>query len=39
MSGANQNINIAIDVMGSEFAPDSELNGIVEFQEQEKNKK
>jgi len=38
MSGANQNINIAIDVMGSEFAPDSELNGIVEFQEQENNK-
>ncbi len=38
MSGANQNINIAIDVMGSELAPDSELNGIIEFQEQEKNR-
>jgi len=38
MSGAKQNINIAIDVMGSEFAPDSELNGIVEFYEQNNEK-
>lgn len=39
MSGANQNINIAIDVMGSEFAPDSELNGIIEFSQQNSNRK
>lgn len=31
MSGAKQNISIAIDIMGSDFAPESEIKGTLEF--------
>lgn len=31
MSGAKQNISIAIDIMGSDFAPESEIKGALEF--------
>ncbi len=38
MSGAKQNINIAIDIMGSDFAPESEIVGALEFLNENKDK-
>lgn len=39
MSGAKQSINIAFDIMGSDFAPINEIKGAIEFfqEHQEKN--
>ena len=38
MSGAKQNYNIAIDIMGSDFAPESEIKGALEFLNEHKDK-
>jgi len=38
MSGAKQNISIAIDIMGSDFAPESEIEGSLEFLNEHKDK-
>lgn len=38
MSGAKQSINIAFDIMGSDFAPVNEIKGALEFFEEHKEK-
>lgn len=38
MSGANQSINIAFDVMGGDFAPENEIKGALEFLQENSEK-
>lgn len=38
MSGAKQVISIAIDIMGSDFAPESEIKGAIEFLKENSDK-
>lgn len=37
MSGAKQSINIAFDIMGSDFAPENEIKGALEFFQEHPN--